>query len=195
MAVFAVYIEKETSYRGEQKSFGNTYHFETSPTQVFNDQAVADQVKALEERVTSNKVTFTGWRTWGPTDGPAFENVIRETGELSGTGTNPSPSGMYKEACVLVVWPMPRSEVTNRRRWLRKFLRMGSVGTSITAEMAAGSERMDDTIRQLFLDEYATPLLSIQSSVDDLTLVSEDGVASDQPPVIRPYYFTRQIGQ
>lgn len=195
MAVFAVYIEKETSYRGEQMAFGNTYHFETNPGQVFNDDAVAQQVKDLEERVTSNKVTFTGWRTWGPTDGSEFDNVIRDTGELSGTGASPSPAGMYKEACVLVVWPMPRSPETNRRRWLRKFLRMGSVGTSITAEMAAGSERMDDAIRQLFLDEYATPLLSIQSAVDPLTLVSDDGVPSDQPPVVRPYYFTRQIGQ
>lgn len=194
MAVFAVYIEKEVSYHGAPQRFGNRYYYQTEPTQVFNDSAVAQQVIDAELPLLATEATIVGWRTWGPVDGPEFENVMRESGELNTPGQAVVDQALYREACLLIVWPLPRSQATNRRRWLRKFLRYsGPSGTD--SRVAAGAERLDDSQRQSVLDVYANPVTVLSSAVDDLELCAENGDLPTGPPVVRPYLYTRQIGQ
>jgi hypothetical protein len=193
MSVFAVYIQKETDYFGGRRKFGNTYHYQTAPAQPFNDQAVVDQIVAAERPVTDNQVDFVGWTTWGPTDGSTFDNVIRESGELSGTGGNTIADAYYKEACMLVVWPMPRSPVTNRRRWLRKFLRM-SGPSGLSPNQLSGQDPLTPADRSLMVTTYADPVTVVTSGGASSELCSEDGVLPNADPIVRPFLYTRQIG-
>ncbi len=196
MSVFAVHITKKTQYAGGLREFGNTYHYRTLPGQTFQDVDVINEVAAAERQVTSEEVTFVRGVTWGPTDGTKFDNVMRETVDLTGPGSSPSPEGMYREACILAVWPMPRSPVTNRKRWLRKFLRMGTIGTSISPQEASGAAALSFADRALFVSGYVDPVTQVGGpSGDSYELCSEDGDLPNKPGLVRPYYYTRQIGQ
>ncbi len=139
MAVFAVYIEKQTQYFGELRTFGNTYHYETEVAQPFDDEGVANQVAQLENDVTQSTVDFIRWKTWGPTDGAPLANVMRAEGELAFTGSAVASPGMYVEACALIVIEIGRSPVLNRRRWLRKFIRLpGYSGGVLAPDVISG---------------------------------------------------------
>ena len=194
MAVFAVYIEKEVKYFGQARPIGNTYHYQTLPGQAFNDAGVVAEVVAAEKAILPSSVTFREARTWGPTDGEAFDNVMRETIPLSGVGAFTEPTSLYREACVLFVWPLPRSPVTNRRRWLRKFMRLAVASTSMSPSVIAGIDPIPETQRQYLIDTYADAVTEV-GGVETIGLCTADGAEPEGPPEVRPYYYTRQIGQ
>lgn len=196
MAVFAVHIKKRTQYAGGPQEFGNTYHYRTDLGQTFLDEDVIAEVVAAERQITSQDVTFVQGTSWGPTDGPDFDNVMRGSVELSGTGNSPSPPGMYREACILAVWPMERSPVTNRKRWLRKFIRMASIGASISPEEASGAVAIQAADLSVFASAYVGPVTAVGgASGNAYELCSEEGVLPSAAGLVRPYYYTRQIGQ
>lgn len=193
MAVFGVYITKRESFRGGSRIFGNTYHFKTGTGQVFNDEAVARQVMEAEQPLLSSDVDFEGYQTWGPTDGSEFENVMRDSGDFDTSGEGASQPAMFAEVCALVVWPLPRSETTNRRRWLRKFLRLSPGQLSLSDGVLRGAERIDADTRRNY-DAYVTMIDGIQSAVDPVQLCTDDGTEPNAEGTVRPYLFTRQIG-
>ncbi len=196
MSVFAVYIKKESPYFGETRPFGNTYHYKTAPGQTFNDATVAAAVLAEERKVTQSTVQFKGWTTWGPTDGPALGNVIRQSGSVNQPGLATAAAGTYKEACALVVIEIDRSPVLNRRRWLRKFLRNPGIdGVSMNTDTLAGVAPIIPSI-QAGLVAYGNAIKNISQGGTSVGLCTEKG---DEIPLatnaqVRPYLFTRQIG-
>jgi hypothetical protein len=197
VGVFAVYIKKETRYFGEFRQFGNTYHYKTAPGQVFNDQTVAEAVAELERPVTDQNVNFTGWTTWGPTDGTALANVIRASGDLTGPGGGGTTDGLYKEVCALVVIEIGRSAVLNRRRWLRKFLRMPSApGLSLPVTTMSGSQPIPASMVSA-LEGYGNGIKNISQGGTSVGLCTEKGdeIPLGTPAQVRPFLFTRQIGE
>jgi hypothetical protein len=197
MAVFAVYIEKQSQYFGELAVFGNTYHYSTDPGQVFLDQAVAEDVAAAEAVVTQSSVDFIRWQTWGPTDGAPLANVMREAGELAFSGGGSAVAGTYKEACALVVLEIARSPLLNRRRWLRKFVRVpGGATMGLTGDTLAGSAPLSPELQALLV-AYGNEIKTMPNVADSYTLCTEagDGVPVATNAQVRPYLFTRQIGQ
>lgn len=194
MAVFAIYIEKSAMYFGERRTFGNTYHYSTNALEGFQDQTVAEEIAAAETSVTSDAVTFERWQSWGPTDGPQFENVMREEGDLSGTGMLPISAGVYREACALVVWPLTRSAVTNRKRWLRKFLRSAPGTDGVSADVATGAEALPASAITA-LENYATRVQTIDYATGEAELSTAEGDLHQSSGVVRPYLYTRQIGE
>lgn len=197
MAVFAVRIIKRDTYFGESREFGNTYHYRTIPGQVFEDQRVAEYLRDQEQPLLQDSVAFDRWETYGPTDGPAAANVIRDGGSLAGSGQATSISGMYKELCVLVTWEISRAPVTNRRRWLRKFFRMpGFPAGIVTDPMIQGEEPLPDSSRQAYID-YGNSVARVPGpGADPYELANEqgDGEAPVDGAMARPFLFTRDIG-
>lgn len=195
MSVFAVRIVKKDRYGGGEKEFGNTYHFETNTLEAFDDASVALMLAAEEKKIVQQTVDFVRWESWGPTDGAKFDNVMREKQPLSGTGAGLTITGMYREAAVVVVWPLPRSPITNRRRWLRKFIRCPApVGASFTDGMISGADAMTTTVKQAFLD-YANAVVGSGFLNMGAELCTEDGVQSNAPPIVRDFIVTRDIGR
>lgn len=194
MPVFAVYIQKVTSYFGELRVLGNTYHYRTNFLEAFRDELVAQQCATAEKNVTTSDYLFQRWQTWGPTDGDKFENVMREDGELSGSGALSPPTGQYAELCSLVVWPLPRSPVTNRKRWLRKFLR-GGLGVSSPGTGALRGATELPTAALDALRTYANDVRDQGDFDNPVPLTTEDGTGTIEPGFARRYYYTRQIGQ
>nr|CRY95240.1 hypothetical protein [uncultured prokaryote] len=197
MAVFAIYIQKEARYFGQLRTFGNTYHYEVSDVQTFDDRVAAEYVADAERAVTNSDVTFLRWQTYGPTDGSQVDNVMREDGELTGSGQHLVEAGLYVEACVLVVWPLPRSPVTNRKRWLRKFLRSPGFGVDLGGTRAAGQDALTAEHIAELQDEYASVVTTNigPSGTLDATICTADGVQPNADPIVRPYIYTRQIGR
>lgn len=192
MAVFAVYIEKETEYHGAMRVFGNTYHFKPPTGVPFDDALAAQNVHDAEKAITDNSVNFTRWTTWGPTDGAEVDNVMREAGEFADSGSVAAAESAYKEVCSLVVWPLPRSVPLNRRRWLRKYMRMAFSGAPLDPVLA-GSDPLSESFRQNIVANYADPITALGVG-DDIVLCTAEGVEPNAPPEVRPYLITRQIG-
>ena len=186
---------KETAYGGGVRPLGNTYHFQTQVGEPFDDQAVAEYVAEQERLIAPSQLTFSRWQTWGPTDGDPVANVMRESGELSGTGSAGSNQQIYKEVCSLIVWPLPRSQPLNRRRWLRKFMRM-CVGpaTSLSLDELNGSAPLTqeniDALLTYANNVQTPPPLGLESS-----LCTKEGVEPNGDPIVRPFLVTRQIGR
>lgn len=198
MAVFALTIEKQVVYQGELHSFGNTYHYKTDVGQVFDDLDVATEVADAERRVTQNNVDFVGWRTWGPTDGTALANVIRASGDLAFSGNAIVNPSMYKEACVLCVIEIARSPVLNRRRWLRKFVRLGgSTAAAFADDVVSGAAPLPAAVQASFVSYMNNVKNAGGASGDAYGLCTEDGdgVPLGSVPEVRPYLFTRDIGR
>lgn len=197
MAVFAVYIKKEVDYFGEVSPFGNTYHYETDPGQSFDDAAVAASLIAAEREVTQNTVKFIGWTSWGPTDGTALANVIRDGGVTDLQGLAFATAGTYRETAALVVIEIARSAVLNRRRWLRKFIRVpGSTTGSLPTGILQGSTPLSASVAAEFV-AYGNKIKNIDMNATTLPLVTEqgDGVPLGTDAQVRPYLYTRQIGR
>lgn len=197
MAVFAVYIEKETSYTGETRRLGNTYHYQTAAGQTFDDADVATFIKDQEVQITSADVDFVGWTTWGPTDGPAINNVIRDSGTFNEPGQGGLVPGMYAENCALVVQEISRSPVLNRRRWLRKFIRLAAIpGAGYNDSVLRGTAELDPAVRQA-LEDYLNAVSDVPSGGGSVFLSTEngDGISNGLGSVCRPYLITRQIGE
>lgn len=194
MAVFAVYIEKETMYNGALRRFGNTYHYVTDTGEPFDDALAAQQISDAEKAVTSPSVAFKAWRSWGPTDGPAFENVMRDEGVLTGNGTGADPAGLYAEVCSLIVWPLPRSAATNRKRWLRKFLRQAVGDTNLVADVIEGRQALPAANKSELINQYASVVQDLVT-FGNYRLCTAQGDVPNGDPIVRDYLYTRQIGQ
>lgn len=196
MAVFAIYIEKETEYFGERRKFGNIYHYRTAPGELFNDANVAQAVHDAEQNVLSPDADFVGWQSYGPTDGPVFDNVMREDGTFADSGNALAGASMYAEACLLCVWPLARSPVTNRKRWLRKFIRLGATAPVFTDAQLRGADALTSTQLAYILTNYIEPVTTVTGVVgSDHPLCTEDGDTPEKPGLCRPFLYTRQIGQ
>lgn len=194
MAVFAVYIEKSVEYGGSAQVFGNTYHFLTDTAEPFDDALAAQQVAEAERDVTANVITFTRWQSWGPTDGAQIDNVMRESGELSGTGAAAVTTPFYREVCSLTVWPLARSVATNRRRWLRKFLRGAFGPQSPDGNVITGEDPLSQAERDAFDAAYTVPVTDL-GALGNFQLCTESGDTPTGQGLIRPYLITRQIGR
>lgn len=193
MPVFAIRIVKREKYAGAEREMGNTYHFSTQPLEPFPDLATATFIADQEKLITSNVVEFIRWESWGPTDGSDFENVMRDKQPLTGFGSGSSISNMYREAAVVVAWPIPRSPTTNRRRWLRKFIRCPGVPGASDA-VVAGADPMTTLMKAPFLT-YANEVRSPPSLGLEDSLCTEQGVEPNAASIVRDYLTTRDIGR
>lgn len=196
MAVFAVYMEKEVDYFGSPRIFGNLYHFKTDPAQVFDDQSAMQDVHDAEQTITSLDVTFRRAQTYGPTDGAAFDNVMREDLTFGDQGLGPAGDGLYAEACLLVYWPLTRSVTTNRKRWLRKFVRLGTGTSAPTAAVQRGADSISTVNQDYIRTNYIDVVNFVGgTSGDAYQICTADGDTPTASGDLRPYYYTRQIGQ
>lgn len=194
MAVFAWSIEKEGRYFGQPVRFGNTYHYLTDLVEFARDAEVAQQLIEAERQVLASDIRVVGWKSWGPTEGTEFANVMREDGVVDLPGLRTPLPAQYMESCALVVWPLPRSPVTNRKRWLRKFLRKASSGFE-TDPVIAGKDPMDSGARDFFNGNYIEAVTTIATIDGTKQLCTEDGTLPNGAGEVRPFYYTRQIGR
>lgn len=195
MAAFAIYIEKSFIYEGSEQVFGNTYHLQADGIEPFDDEAASLEIAAAERAVTELRVNFKRWVTWGPTDGPEIDNVMRADGALAGTGAVNFSDPLYASSCIIVRWPLPRSPVTNRKRFLRKFLRNAvGVGTANPGLAEGRNPLSADAITAMLA--YATDVRTVVTASGTYELCNERGdVATLDTPVVNPYLQTRQIGR
>lgn len=191
MAVFACYIQKKMHFAGTMDNhFGNTYHF-TDEMGVLDPATLVNQVADIERALLGVDVDFVKGVVWGPTDGPIADNIIQDEIQLSGTG-DVAAMDVYKEICPVFRWDLPRSETTNRRRWLRKYLRGVGAMTSLTTEMKEGREPLSDSLKQSLIDLYADPMKRLAFN-DDFVLCTADGTENTGTAYVSDFLRTRRL--
>ncbi len=192
-ATYALYIAKEESYFGAVRPFGNTYHFNVPDGTILSGSQASGVVANAEKLITSSEVDFKSWKVWGPTNGPAFANIIQSSGDLTGSGSGVPNTNVYREACYLIVWELGRSPTTNRRRWLRKFIRVpGGTSAALLPGVAAGVSPLTTTQQNEILTAYANKITALVTTPG--TLSTDKGSEPVGAPQVRPYLYTRQIG-
>lgn len=145
MAAYGVTVEKEAQFRGSAELFSNVWHYAISAPVAADYEALADAVVAKERAFFNSEVTFKTVRVYGPTDLDPEDNLIRFVEDLSGTGTGARAGGnAYPELCYTVSVPAGRSETTQRRIYLRKYLRVirfhGSTDSAQTGLLTSGTK-------------------------------------------------------
>lgn len=175
MAVFAAEITKRRSIRGSQEEFANVYHYSTNVAEAFDDDAVINALAAAEKLVHSGDVAFVRGRTWGPTDGPAFDNIIRETFDLTGSGSVTGSGSIHVEGVVVVRWDLPRSPATNRRRWLRKYLHVGILNGTVTSAVTSGAVEIPTANRAAYVTYAQTVQNLTGAGSSEYQLCTADG--------------------
>lgn len=155
MPVVALSITKRTTFQGASEEFSNVYTLD-SGVDFSNDwSAVANDVADLEKAIMSQQVTFVSYRVWN-IGGTPSQNVIIDAGDLTGTGSQ-GAIPPYKECAVLIRWPLTRSPILRRRRWLSKWLHCVSLPLSSASE-ANGTLPISQADRDRILANYAVPL-------------------------------------
>lgn len=195
MPVYGLYIQKEIPYFGEMRPAGNTYHYDISVEPEGGWGLLGEYVAGVEQDIMADDVHFSGWTVWGPTDGPQVDNVIIDSGQLDMNGTAGSGQQMYSEACSLAYWTLPRAPVTNKRRWLRKFWRLG-LGDSaeLSPDVVGGKSQIPQAVQDM-LAQAASQVALPPMVGATRSLCTEDGTVATSDGNVRPYFFTRQIGQ
>ena len=194
MSTFAVYIQKREAYFGGVRTFGNTYHYTDGSLVPFNDAGIVAEIVAAEKLITQITVEFVEARTWGPTDGSEFDNVMREIIPLSGTGAGANIPNMYREASLLVAWPLPRSPATNRNRWLRKFIRLPGL-SGFTDGQVGGYEALSQSQINSVITNYGNAVRSVGTAPEAWDLSTEDGTKNTGDALVREFLTTREIGR
>lgn len=193
MAVFAVSITKSVPWRGAPEEYANVYHYQTTPGELFPDEAVIAEVVRLEKLIFASNVTFRVGRTWGPTGEGPEASVTREIVDLSGTGALGPTAGMYRECAILIQWPLGRYGSRNRPQFLRKWLRTQAANGYPTngADPLAEQPGAGSALRQYM--EGITTLDPGGLGTDVLELVTETGRAPVAEPLAYQYLEHRQF--
>jgi hypothetical protein len=160
---YGVAVEKETNFRGAVEEFANVYHYHLESPSGSAYQDLANLVVAKDRLVYSPGFTYKTVRVFGPTDGPASANLIRFVGDLTGTGSKTvSGPTAYGELTYVVSMRAGRSETTQRRIYVRKFIRIGSTySTSDSPTTGAVS-----TTTRTFLEDWMESLRRLGAGLD-----------------------------
>lgn len=197
MAVFAVRIVMREDYMGRAREFGNTWHYKADAIEPFSDEQVATAIRDQFKKLVSSEVEFIRWETWGPTDGDPLNNVMRERAAFptvqAGLGlANPS---MYREVCAVLAWPLPRSQVYNTRRWLRKFVRMPALATSVLSPDVMSGRIAIPAALKTELVTVGNTLKNIIAAGGTYDLCNKFGVETTGDALARDFLVTRDIGR
>jgi hypothetical protein len=194
MAVFAVAIKKSCQWRGAAAEFSNVYHYNTLPSQGFGDRDVIDALVAAEKLVHDVGVSFVEARTFGPTDGTQADNVMREVVDLGGTGQYGEDQAAYREGAWLIQWPLTRSPVLKRKRFLRKWVHSRAAALLTTSNSTSGTSPASFASLQPLRD-YAAVAAEPVVAAGSYNLCTKDGAVFQGPGVVFPYYEHRQFGR
>ena len=194
MPVYAIYTNKRAFYRDHEEDMGNTYHYKF-PTPATDEELteVLDRIITLEQSITPNEINFIGGTAWGPTDGPEVDSVMRIDVERDLTGDLLEQFASYATASLNIRWPLPRSPLLNRKRWLRKYMRQCGV-PSVTSREAQGRDPISAAAKGDISSRYVNSIHPLGfTSLPDLSLCTADGVEALGPGVVRNFYTTRQM--
>jgi hypothetical protein len=129
MSVFGMSIEKETTFRGVTERFSNVYHYNVASWDANSWQSMVDVVVNAEKAIFAANTTFKLARIFGPVGEGEAANIMQYITDLTGAGSATSGTA-YPELAAVVAWPLARSVTTGRKRFLRKYLHLGSTGIS-----------------------------------------------------------------
>lgn len=196
MPVYAFNIQKAMAFHGGREDLGNTYHYQLpTPDEESSFADIVGDIVNFEQLVMPADVDFVRATVWGPTDGPERENVIIDQYDLTETGAVTAEQGAsLVTAAVFVAWPLPRSEATNRRRRLGKYLRPAYAITNDPVALS-GRGAIGESEREFVIDNYASPITELPRTFggESPRLCTADGVAPNQPPYVKKFITTRQI--
>lgn len=195
MARRIISIEKEATFQGKTERWSNAYCYETAATTDAEYSTLIDAIVAAERPVHAPQVSFkraSVYTTQG-LNGPADLGSMYFVKDLSVVGTAIASGGgtMYREAAVLVKWPLPRKQKATglgRQRSLKKWIHTCSVMGFNTA-VNQGTEALTSTEKGPFMT-YAA---SIGGPVTGTTLVAPDGTPPSGVAQVHDYLEHRQF--
>lgn len=197
MAPYGFSITKGMIWRGVREEFSNIYHYDLEAVDVATApwQTIAEAIAAKEKPAFGQGVSWSSWRAFGPTNAGEAANKIVAEGTLSGAGVL-TGSGLYPEMAVVVSWFLGRSPTTNRKRFLRKYLHVGSLVSTATTAESSGLAALTNTTK-VPINNYASNVQNLAAGSMTLPLCAPNG---DHLPLgtsakVLDYLHIRQLRQ
>jgi hypothetical protein len=194
MAIFAIAIQKNTSFRGVQQLFNNVYHFSGTLPDATQAGNIAAFLKTHEQQFHSTDVGFNFYRCWSA-GGSAGSNQMIGQGALTGVGTQTTDGNMDRERAVLIRYA---NGVDSRGRpvYLRKWYHScGScVGVSMNAAGVLANTAQISSANRTTIQNAADDILSPTISGQSYNLCSPSGTAGGTPVICHPYLEHHQLG-
>jgi hypothetical protein len=186
VARFMVEITKSVPFQGRTEETANLYAVECGPLDP-NFTDLINHFVAAEKPIFSTAVSFIRGRVW---DIGLPPNTMREVLTLTGTGSQTDVPGYYRECCILVKWPLPRSTASgsSRQRSLKKFLH---TCCALSGTVLGGTATLPAIATIPNLAAYITAVTS--NATLDFDLVSPSGAVPSGPAVLHPYLEHRQF--
>lgn len=190
MPIVAMQLNKVTGWQGGQEQFSNVYTLNSGVDFSDNWRQVAIDLATVEAAVSSTEITAESYTVWN-LEGTKIERVILDAGDISVPGTR-APDGLYKECAYLVRWPLSRSPVLRRRRWLSKWVHTGTAFGG-TNTHRSGETPLSETAMNSFLDSYARPISSGAAFTLPGVVFCDGNGEEPGEPFMKPYLEHRQF--
>lgn len=193
MAAYGVTVEKSVTFRGSAEPFSNVWHYAITVPVAGDYENLGQAVVTAEKAFFPSDVTFKVVRVYGPTDQSPADNLIRYVADLTGTGTGARAGGVvYPELCYTVSMPAGRSETTQRRIYLRKYLRAIRLhGSSDSATTGLLTTSTRDSV-EAFYESMATVT---RNAVSYAMVTPRNQPISDPSATCLQYLRVRQMKQ
>ncbi len=191
-------VTKSRLWRGTQEQFANVWHYNVSAGES-NDTltSLLDAIVAKEKEVFGTNVTFVQGRVNGPTNQGEALNVMRVIKDLSGAGSyNPATASTTPgESAGVCSFYVGRNPATGRKRFLRKYLHLGRIETSV-ADIVQGNTALDAAIKTRLKNWYESMKnMTVGASTFPICTPQGDQLPLLTPGVVLDYLHTRQLKQ
>ena len=176
MTLYAVSIEKQTTFHGKNEEFSNVYFYEGPAFQAGDEnyKRLCDRLVAAEKLVHGNEVTFLRARIWS-SGASALENVTLGLFDYTGAGTLAVTELIHAEEDVLVEWECARSNILGRKVYLRKYLRPQGLPVGSNASMGRGKLALASGVMTPFKTYADTVQAPSDATMPQFSLVSPTG--------------------
>lgn len=192
MPIVAMSIEKSLQFQAQEERVSNVYTLDSGVD--FNDDwgGVAEAIAGLEASISASDVVARSYTVWNLADAE-IDRVIIDAGDINVPGTLPTDS-LYKECAYLFRWPLSRSPVLKRRRWLSKWLHTGR-SLSGTNAHRSGQAPLTQSEMDNALASYAAPLNNFGTVFPGYSSVVFCDAQGERPgaPFMKPFVEHRQF--
>lgn len=193
MPLIKISITKAADFQNKREEFSNVYTFDVPNRDVGPMESLIQRCMDAERAIFASTVQMLRGYAYVDKSIAGWFNARLMYAERTWTGvfgTN-TPGPMYREAALLVKWPLHR-KVTDfgsisRKRSLKKYLHL-CTNNGMTPGQASGSESFD-TGEPGYVREYINYLMNAPNAA----LCSQDGSKPSGPAVLHPYVEHRQF--
>ncbi len=188
--ILGVAVDKAVTWRGEEETFANVWHYDASVDTSSED--VGNAVAAAEKAFFGSNVTFKRVQVWGPADGLPAQSQMLFQKDMTGTGTGSTSTVCALETSAVISWNTGRVNTRGGRIYLRKYLHLGRL--AYADEEAAKGNTLLPALERTRIVDFGNSMKNLVG-IAGANICDKKGrkLPLNTPAVVLPHLHTRQF--